>query len=80
MASPALRRAGALADHKEYHVIFVARSAGISDLLMRKNYGFTPNLDFNPFPTRFNFTAYKHAFSEYAAHQGRREQVSMVSV
>ena len=51
-----------------------------TDLLMRKNYGFTPNLDFNPLPTRFNFTAYKHTFREYAAHRGRREQVSMVSV
>ena len=30
---------------------------GISDLLMRKkNNGFTPNLDFNPLATRFNFT------------------------
>ena len=23
-----------------------------------KNYGFTPNLDFNPLPTRFNFTEF----------------------
>ena len=31
---------------------------GISDFLMRKNYGFTPNLDFNPLPTRFNLTEF----------------------
>ena len=40
----------------------------------KKNYGFTPNLDFNPLLTRFNFTeflpTYKRAFREYAAHQG----------
>ena len=46
----------------------------------KKNYGFTPNLDFNPLPTRFNFTEFLPPSGEYAAHQGRREEVSMVSV
>ena len=46
----------------------------------KKNYGFTPNLDFNPLPTRFNLTDFLPPSGEYAAHQGRREQVSMVSV
>ena len=43
----------------------------------KKNYGFTPNLDFNPLFTKFNLnriSAYKHAFREYAAHKGRKEQ------
>ena len=38
-----------------------------------------PYLDFNPLPTRFNL-AYKHAFREYAAHQGIRKQVSMHAI
>ena len=25
----------------------------------KKNYGLTPNLDFNPLPTRFNFTEFR---------------------
>ena len=36
---------------------------------------YTPNLDFNPLPTRFNFIQFLHAFRKYAAHQRRREQV-----
>ena len=46
----------------------------------KKNYGFAPNLDLNPLLTRFNFTECLHAFREYAANQGRREQVSMLSI
>ena len=46
-----------------------------TDFLMRKkNYGFTPNLDFNPLPTRFNLASFRLQ-AEYAAHRGRREQV-----
>ena len=40
---------------------------------MKKNYGLTPNLDFNPVFTKFNFT-------EPAAHKEERELVSIVSV
>ena len=50
--------------------------------LTQKNYGFTPNLDLNPLPTGFIFTEflpYKDEFREYAVHQGRREQVSLVA-
>ena len=50
-----------------------------TDFLMRKNYGFTPNLDFNPLPMRFNFTEFLPP-SGVCSNQGRREQVSMVSV
>ena len=32
----------------------------------KKNYGFTPNLDFNPLPTRFNFTEFLPPSGEYA--------------
>ena len=38
-----------------------------------KNYGFTPNVDFDPLSTRFNFTEFLrqciHAFREYAAEK-----------
>ena len=33
----------------------------------KKNYGFTPNLEFNPLPTRFNFTEFLPA-----AHAGEK--------
>jgi len=41
---------------------------------MRKNYGFTPKLDFNPVFTKFNFTELLHTSihrGEYAARQGK---------
>ena len=49
---------------------------------MRKYCGFTPNLDCNPVFTKFNLTEFLHTSytREYAAHQGKRELVSMVSV
>ena len=50
---------------------------------MRKNYGFTPNLDFNPVFKKFNFTEFlytKPTPEIYAAHQEERELVSTVSV
>ena len=31
---------------------------GEHERTMRKNYGFTPNLDFNPLPIKFNFTKF----------------------
>ena len=45
-----------------------------------KNYGFTPDLDFNPVFTKFNFTEFLHTKPTPAAHQEERELVSMVSV
>ena len=46
----------------------------------KKNYGFTPDLDFNPVFTKFNFTEFLHTKPTPAAHQEERELVSMVSV
>lgn len=39
----------------------------------KKNYGFTPNLYFNPAFTKFNFTEFLHTcIKPYAAHQEER--------
>ena len=42
----------------------------------KKITGFTPNLGFNPLPTRFNhqISARRHAFREYAAHKGEENE------
>ena len=42
--------------------------------LAHEKYWFTPNLGFNPLPTRFNFTEFLHAFRENTACQRKKEQ------
>ena len=37
----------------------------------KKNYGFTPNLDFNPLPTRFNLTE----FLPTSMHSGSMQHI-----
>ena len=40
-----------------------------------KNYGFTPNLDFNPLPTRFNLTEFLHTSMHSVVSQARLSHV-----
>jgi len=43
---------------------------------MKKNHGFTPNLDFNPVFTKFNYTgisAYKHTPRRVCSTSRKRE-------
>ena len=54
-----------------------------TDIAQEKKLHVYPNLNFKPVFMKFNFSellAYKHNTSEYAAHQGNKELVSVVSV
>ena len=43
----------------------------------KKNYGFTPNLDFNPVFTKFNFTEFLHTSLHQRICSTSRELVSI---
>ena len=55
----------------ESDILIIHSDRGSGNLVMyrlayeKKNYGFTPNLDFNPLPTRFNFTERERRTSKH---------------
>ena len=44
----------------------------------KKNYGFTPNLDFNPLPTRFNLTEFLRVCSTSGEKRTSKHGISTV--
>ena len=62
------------------------RSSTAANLVMytlaheKKKYGFTPNLDFNPLFTRFNFTEFLHTSNEACTSREKRTSKHGISI